>query len=69
MGDGQRLLKGHIAKAMACEIPKRRDWHGDTDGGGGRDFSKMTSTLCQPNCSLICGSKPLRMMGIVGHGE
>lgn len=34
MVDGKRLLKGHIGKAMACEIPKRCDWHGDTDGGG-----------------------------------
>lgn len=34
MVDGQGLLKGHIAKAVVCEIPKRDDRHGDTDGGG-----------------------------------
>lgn len=52
MVDGQGLHKGHIAKAMACEIPKRHDWHGDTDGGGGQVLSKITHILCQPNFHL-----------------
>lgn len=69
MGDGQGLLNRHTAEATACEIPKRRDWHGDTDRGVTHNGSEMTSTLCQPSCSLICGSKPLWIMGIMGHGE
>lgn len=40
MLDVQGLCKGHRAKAIACEIPKRHDWHGDTDGGRWPRFLK-----------------------------
>ena len=57
--DGQRVLKGHRAKAVACEIPKRRDWHGDTDEAGGQALSKIAYTPCQPSCPFIYTSKLL----------
>lgn len=48
MGDEQGLLKGHVAKARSCDIPKRHDWHGDTDGGTGflkDDLRSVPTTL------------------------
>lgn len=52
MVDGQGLLKGHIAKAIACGILKRHDWHGDRWKRGGQALSKMTYSLCQSNYSF-----------------
>lgn len=62
-------FKGHIAKAIACGIPKRHDWHGDRWKGGGQALSKMTCTLFQSNYSFTYSSKPLCMMGILRQRE